>query len=180
MSAMMQTTTIETSLGRLSLVADDDALVAVYFPGQRPTPRFERSVPVADHRLLRRAGAELVAYLSGELTTFTVPFVLRGTPFQRRVWSALLTIPRSETRTYGELAQSIGRPTAARAIGHSVARNPLSIIVPCHRVIGADGSLTGFAGGLERKAALLAIERAGATSAAARRGAPSPRRELGQ
>lgn len=98
-------------------------------------------------------------YFDGELTTFDVPLAAVGTPFQRSVWAALRRIPYAETRSYGQLAQAIGRPEAARAVGAANGANPLGIIVPCHRVVGADGSLTGYGGGLERKRFLLEFER---------------------
>ena len=101
---------------------------------------------------------ELDAYFRGDLRQFSVPVDLRGTPFQLRVWGALCRIPYGETRTYGELARSIGRPEAARAVGHAIGSNPVSIAVPCHRVVGANGSLTGYGGGLHRKDALLRLE----------------------
>ena len=101
---------------------------------------------------------ELDAYFSGRLQQFSVPMDLRGTPFQLQVWEALCRIPYGKTLTYGELARSIGRPEAARAVGHANGSNPVSIVVPCHRVIGANGSLTGYGGGLHRKDALLRLE----------------------
>ncbi len=101
---------------------------------------------------------ELDAYFRGDLRQFSAPLDLRGTPFQRQVWDALCRIPYGKTLTYGELASSIGRPEAARAVGHAVGSNPVSIAVPCHRVVGADGSLTGYGGGLPRKEALLRLE----------------------
>ena len=139
-----------------------DALIGVYFAGHRPAPKTNATMADKDDVLLRRARGELNAYLRGDLVSFRVPFALRGTAFQRRVWDLLLRIPRGETWTYGALANTLVPLSAARAVGHAVARNPLSILVPCHRVVGARGSLTGYAGGVERKAALLALERAGA------------------
>src|SRR5205085_10571542 len=103
--------------------------------------------------------AQLRAYFRGESTAFDVPLELRGTPFQRRVWASLCTIPYGETVTYGALAQRLGTPSAARAVGLANGRNPVGIIVPCHRVVGSDGSLTGYGGGLDRKRRLLEFER---------------------
>ncbi len=102
--------------------------------------------------------AELDAYFAGELHGFTVPLDLRGTEFQRRVWELLLNIPYGETRTYGQIASALGRPQASRAVGQAIGTNPVAIIVPCHRVIGASGGLVGYGGGLHRKRALLKLE----------------------
>jgi len=106
----------------------------------------------------RRVKEELDAYFAGELRLFTVPLDLRGTPFQRRVWDVLNTIPWGQTLSYGEVAARLGRPRAARAVGRAVGTNPVAVVVPCHRVIGSDGSLTGYAGGLDKKKALLRLE----------------------
>ena len=115
-----------------------------------------------DDALLRRAADQLHAYFAGEMLAFDVPLDLQGTPFQRRVWQALLAIPGGETRSYGEIARALGSAAAVRAVGGAVGRNPVSVIVPCHRVIGSDGSLTGYAGGVDRKRALLKLEGAAA------------------
>lgn len=109
-------------------------------------------------RWIAQATAELAAYWRGEAVRFAVPLDLHGTPFQRAVWSALLQVAHGHTSTYGALARAVGRPAAARAVGAAVGRNPVSVIVPCHRIVGGDGSLTGYAGGLPRKQALLALE----------------------
>ena len=106
----------------------------------------------------QRTVAQLDAYFSGKRLKFDLPLDLRGTPFQRRVWECLLDIPPGRTWTYGQVAEAIGRPGAARAVGRAVGTNPVAIVVPCHRVIGSDGSLTGYGGGLERKTALLQLE----------------------
>ena len=109
--------------------------------------------------MLREAAAQLAAYFAGTRADFDLPLDLQaGTPFQQSVWDALRAIPRGRTTSYAELARRLGRPQAARAIGAAVGRNPVSIVVPCHRVLGTDGTLTGYAGGLERKTALLQLE----------------------
>jgi methylated-DNA-[protein]-cysteine S-methyltransferase len=111
-----------------------------------------------EHPVLVEAERQIAAYFKGELTRFDLPLDFRGTDFQKSVWAALLTIPFGETRSYAEIARAVGRPTAFRAVGAANGRNPISIVAPCHRVIGTDGALTGFAGGLEAKALLLGIE----------------------
>jgi methylated-DNA-[protein]-cysteine S-methyltransferase len=132
------------------------ALTGVEFDEPRypltPSPRGE-------DRVLALARRELDRYFAGKLTAFTVPTAAQGTPFQRTVWAALSKIPYGATRSYAQQAAAIGRPKAVRAVGAANGKNPISIIVPCHRVIGADGSLTGFGGGLPRKQALLDLER---------------------
>jgi methylated-DNA-[protein]-cysteine S-methyltransferase len=122
--------------------------------------RWEREdIQVEDNNAYnRKAAEELDAYFAGELRQFSVPLDLRGTAFQRRVWQRLLEIPYGETRSYGYIARALGRPTAGRAVGRANGTNPVSIIVPCHRVIGADGRLVGYGGGLDRKKALLDLE----------------------
>lgn len=151
---------ISPALGALRLVATDDALVAVYFTDHR-RPRDVTTRVLEDdeaHAVLDRAARELAEYANGERTRFTVPIAPTGTDFQRAVWTALSAIPHGETRSYEELARAIGRPRAVRAVGSANALNPLSIVVPCHRVIGKTGSLTGYAGGIARKSWLLAHE----------------------
>ncbi|WP_078971008.1 methylated-DNA--[protein]-cysteine S-methyltransferase [Streptomyces chattanoogensis] len=152
-----------TPVGPLTLVALGDALTGLYMTDQRHRPPQETfGAPAApDDPPFAAAIAQLHAYFRGELTTFDLPLELRGTPFQRRVWAALCTIPYGTTVSYGELAERLGAPTAARAVGLANGRNPVGIIVPCHRVVGADGSLTGYGGGLDRKRRLLAFERTG-------------------
>jgi methylated-DNA-[protein]-cysteine S-methyltransferase len=111
------------------------------------------------HPLLRQAHQQWLAYLKGELKQFDLPLhFLWGTPFQQSVWTALLTIPYGQTTSYADIAHAVGRPSAFRAVGAAVGRNPLSVIVPCHRVMGANGALTGYAGGLQRKQHLLQLE----------------------
>ena len=151
---------ISTSLGSMLLASDGDGLSGAWFEGQRyePSrgPSWERRT---DLPLLVRAGVELSEYFAGARTTFTLPLSPAGTAFQREVWGAIAAIPYAETAAYRDLASRIGRPASIRAASAATGRNPLSIIVPCHRVVGADGTLTGYAGGLERKRALLALER---------------------
>jgi methylated-DNA-[protein]-cysteine S-methyltransferase len=148
-------------LGPMTLAATDSGLAGVWFDGQRHMPDTAGWQLRPDDPLLRRAAAELDAYFAGERSRFDLPLDLgSGTPFQQQVWRALLTIAHGQRSTYAGLSQSLGRPEAVRAVGAAVGRNPISLIVPCHRVLGADGSLTGYAGGLPRKAALLRLESA--------------------
>ncbi|WP_242345497.1 methylated-DNA--[protein]-cysteine S-methyltransferase [Anaeromyxobacter terrae] len=149
---------MDSPVGRLRLVAESDALVAVYMEDQG-APELAARDGRGD-ALLERARRQLAEWFAGERTSFDLPLRPRGTPFQLEVWRALAEIPFGETRTYGEIAARLGRPTAARAVGAANGRNPVSIVVPCHRVIGADGALTGYAGGVERKRWLLEHERA--------------------
>jgi methylated-DNA-[protein]-cysteine S-methyltransferase len=152
----------DTRLGGLTLVAVDDALTGVYFPGHwhlPPPSAFGARVPLRDDALLLAAADQLEEYLRGERNSFDLPLRLRGEEFQERVWALLVQIPFGATTTYGTLAAELGGDRAlARAVGHAVGRNPISVIVPCHRVVGGDGSLTGYAGGLERKRFLLELE----------------------
>ena len=163
---------LPTSLGAMLLASDGDALIGAWFEGQRYEPprgpSWERrhNLPI-----LLRAGAELTEYFAGTRREFTLPLAPAGTPFQRDVWNAIAGIPYGETAAYRDLASRVARPTSIRAAGAATGRNPLSIIVPCHRVIGADGALTGYAGGLERKRALLALEHAARAAPATRRAA---------
>ena len=156
----LSTTTLESPVGTLTLVASDAGLVAVLWPDDDPSRvRLGPLVDDADHPILREASAQLAAYFAGHQRAFDLPLDWRGTAFQKAVWAALLTIPYGETRSYGAIARAIGRPSASRAVGAANGRNPLSIVAPCHRVVGTSGQLTGFAGGLEAKASLLALER---------------------
>ena len=150
----------DSPIGRLTLVASGTGLVAVLWPEERPDRvRLNALVEAEAHPHLDRAADELSAYFGGDLQAFTVPLDPRGTDFQRAVWRALATIPYGETRSYAAIAAQIGRPTATRAVGAANGRNPLSIVAPCHRVIGSNGALTGFAGGLSIKTFLLDHER---------------------
>ncbi|MFF5965617.1 methylated-DNA--[protein]-cysteine S-methyltransferase [Streptomyces collinus] len=155
---MKQHTVTDSPYGPLTLVADDGVLCGLYMTDQRHRPP-EETFGTRDDTLFAEAEEQLTAYFAGDLEEFTVELRLHGTPFQRTVWDALRRIPYGETRTYGELAGILGAPTASRAVGLANGRNPVGIIVPCHRVIGASGSLTGYGGGLERKQRLLDFER---------------------
>src|SRR3954451_24047661 len=148
---MTATTTIDSPVGDLTLVSDGEALTALHF-GRAAHPTPTQDAP------LRAAREQLDAYFAGERTAFDLPLRMRGTEFQRAVWAALSEIPYGETIDYGELARRVERPGAARAVGLANGRNPVAIVIPCHRVIGARGTLTGYGGGLERKRALLELE----------------------
>lgn len=158
----MRHLTVDSPLGPLTLVADGDALVGVYMAGQAHRPADERFGAPApdDDATLATVARELVEYFAGARTAFSVPLRPIGTAFQRAVWDAIAEIPYGQTATYTELAREVGRPAAMRAVGAAVGRNPLSVVVPCHRVVGAGGALTGYAGGLERKRLLLTLEHA--------------------
>ena len=146
-------------VGELTLVATDAGLTAILWENDDPDRvRLGAMVERGDDPILAATEQQLNAYFAGTLTRFTVPLDFQGTDFQKSVWAALLTIPFGETRSYGEIARQIGRPSASRAVGAANGRNPISIIAPCHRVIGSSGALTGFAGGLEAKAYLLGME----------------------
>lgn len=153
----------ESPLGRMLLLSDCTRLTGVYFCGQKHEPvvadgLLRRSEP--DLEIFRETYAQLREYFAGRRREFDIQLLLQGTPFQMRVWSALRDIAFGAVVSYGELAGRIGSPRAVRAVGAAVGRNPISVIVPCHRVIGSTGSLTGYAGGLERKRALLELEAA--------------------
>jgi len=147
-------------IGELLLVASDQALLGCWFRDQRGIPDWAQQAPErAEQPLLREAIAQLQAYFDGHRRDFELPLdCSRGTEFQQAVWHALAAIPSGHTVSYGQLAQTIGRPRAVRAVGGAVGRNPLGIILPCHRVIGGNGALTGYTGGLERKIRLLRLE----------------------
>jgi methylated-DNA-[protein]-cysteine S-methyltransferase len=152
-------TTLDSPVGDLLLVGDDRALHGLYMT-EAPRPVTVRPGWRRDHAAFAAARRQLGEYFAGERTDFDLHLALAGTPFQRSVWDALREIPYGRTISYGELACRIGRPSAVRAVGLANGRNPVSVVVPCHRVIGADGSLTGYGGGVERKRFLLALERA--------------------
>src|SRR4051812_3784879 len=154
---MTFSTQFSSSVGPLTLEGDDRVLTRVGFG--------EAAVPQGDAAALSVAAIQLEQYLTGERTEFELAVELEGTPFERRVWDEVRAIPYGETATYAEIARRIGRPDACRAVGRANGRNPVALIVPCHRVIGSDGSLTGYAGGIEMKRALLDLERGSAARA---------------
>jgi methylated-DNA-[protein]-cysteine S-methyltransferase len=141
---------VETTLGTLWLAGDEQGLTRI---------SFERAPLRCPERLAGAARSQFAAYFAGELERFDLPLAPTGTDFQRRVWDAVAAIPYGTTASYSEVAAAVGRPTACRAVGAANGRNPLAIVIPCHRVVGAAGALTGYGGGLERKRALLDLER---------------------
>ena len=156
-------TTFQSPLGKMIIAATDKGLAGTWFAGQRhlPSQLVEPYVwpEDADHPVLKQAIAQLTEYFAGTRTVFDLPLDLDyGTPFQQTVWQALLAIPQGGTTSYGELSSRIGKPAAVRAVGAAIGRNPISIIVPCHRVIGASGKLVGYGGGLDTKRMLLDLE----------------------
>ena len=189
----------DTPLGRLGLAASGTGLCAVLFPEPSPGPVPQSPFPQSPFpqsptpsrdasRWVAQAQRELDRYFTGRLREFTVPLDLQGTPFQLAVWQGLRQIPFGDTLSYGALAAAVGRPRASRAVGQANHLNPVSIVIPCHRVIGADGSLTGYGGGLDRKQSLLHFESnpspAGGSpsphthpAARASRAPPAPRRD---
>lgn len=159
----MARTTFDSPLGPVIVAATDQGLAGVWFEGQRHLPDLSAWRIDARHPVLVQAVRQLSEYFAGRRTVFDLPLDLyAGTAFQQSVWHALLQIPRGTTTSYGAISSGLGKPAAVRAVGAAVGRNPISVIVPCHRVMGANGSLTGYAGGLERKAALLRLEGAAA------------------
>lgn len=153
------------ALGIMDAAVERDALCGLWFTGQKYEPEIGRDwVEDPDYPVFVALRSQLEAYFAGRLREFDLPIVLRGTPFQMAVWALLRNIPAGTTTTYGSLGRQLaesrgGRAPSAQAVGGAVGHNPISIIIPCHRVIGANGSLTGYAGGLDRKAALLALEK---------------------
>ena len=157
--------TIATVLGELTLVAprdqDGDGLAAIYFPGHWHLPEqstFGTAVDASADDLFQTVNAQLDEYFDGQRTLFTIPLVPQGNEFSHKVWAILQDIPLGKTMTYSDIAERLGNKHLAQRVGQVVGRNPISIIIPCHRVIGSDGSLTGYAGGLERKRLLLELE----------------------
>jgi methylated-DNA-[protein]-cysteine S-methyltransferase len=151
--------TMKSPVGELKLVASDKGLAAILWENDKPRRvRLDPGLEDKNHPVLLEAERQLNDYFSGKRKSFSVNLDFRGTEFQKKVWAALLTIPFGETRSYGQIAKQIKNPKAVRAVGVANGRNPISIIAPCHRVIGSTGKLTGFAGGLEAKACLLALE----------------------
>ena len=155
---------IASPIGRLRLVASEEGLAAILWDNDRPRPAYLADL-VEDpaHPTLLSAEKELNEYFAGTRKTFSVALDMHGTFFQKQVWEALLAIPFGETRSYGQIATQLGNPKAMRAVGAANGQNPIPIIVPCHRVIGANGKLTGFGGGLEIKDQLLSLEGIGRT-----------------
>jgi methylated-DNA-[protein]-cysteine S-methyltransferase len=150
---------MESPVGKLNLVASDQGLVAILWENDNPRRvRLDELTTNDRQPVLVETERQLREYFAGKRKTFSVPLDMRGTRFQKDVWEALLAIPFGETRSYGQLAAQLGNPRATRAVGAANGRNPISIIVPCHRVIGSSGKLTGFAGGLDTKAHLLHLE----------------------
>jgi methylated-DNA-[protein]-cysteine S-methyltransferase len=150
---------MDSPVGKIQLIAGTKGLVAILWEGEGFN-RIKLDMPSEDkeHPILRKTEDQLNAYFAGERKSFDIPLDLRGTPFQQQVWHALLTIPFGVTKSYGAIARQIGDPKTVRAVGGALNKNPVSIIVPCHRVIGASGKLVGFAGGLTNKSYLLNIE----------------------
>jgi methylated-DNA-[protein]-cysteine S-methyltransferase len=153
---------IESPVGKLKLVASDKGLVAILWENDKPRRvRLNNLIADAQDPISLETELQLREYFDGKRKAFSIALDMRGTRFQKDVWNALLAIPFGETRTYGQLAKQLGNPSATRAVGAANGRNPVSIIVPCHRVIGSSGKLTGFAGGLDIKAHLLGLEARG-------------------
>jgi methylated-DNA-[protein]-cysteine S-methyltransferase len=158
-NTVIYTSHIRTPLGGVTMAATDQGLAGVWFDQQRHWPDTEGWQTQDDHPALLEAAAQLRDYFAGRREHFDMKLDLsHGTAFQQSVWQALLAIPPGKTTSYGALSVGVGNPAAVRAVGAAVGRNPISVIVPCHRVLGADGSLTGYAGGLDRKQALLQLE----------------------
>lgn len=150
---------IASPVGQLTLIASEKGLAAILWENDDPARvRLHPRVEAADHPVLCEAERQLADYFAGTLHAFDLPLDFQGTDFQKRVWAALLAIPFGETRSYGDIARAIGAPTAFRAVGAANGRNPISIVAPCHRVIGTNGALTGFAGGMKAKEFLLRLE----------------------
>ena len=150
---------VDSPLGRMRITAVREGLTSISFDGDRYAPPQDPAwVRDPSFPALRRAAAQLTAYFAGERRVFELPLAPTGTPFQYAVWDAITAVPAGDTISYAELARRAGHPGSARAAGAATGRNPIAIVVPCHRIIGADGSLTGYAGGLDRKRALLALE----------------------
>lgn len=155
----IETNLVQSPLGAVRLAATPQGLCGLWFLGQRHEPDASAWVVATDNPHLAQTSLELSQYFNHQRTDFSVALDLSaGTPFQQCVWQALLSVPFGKTSGYGALSAAMGRPSSARAVGSAIGRNPISIVVPCHRVIGADGSLTGYAGGLDRKTALLTLE----------------------
>lgn len=150
--------TVDTPLGPVLLARTANGLAGAWFEGQNHHPGGLAAPVRPDDPLLKEAAVQLQRYFAGEPAAFELPLDLLGTPFQKAVWRALLAIPPGRTSTYGAIARDMAAASAVRAVGGAVGRNPISVIVPCHRVVGSDGSMTGYAGGTDRKLALLKLE----------------------
>jgi methylated-DNA-[protein]-cysteine S-methyltransferase len=166
MSGSLSTYAVMTSpLGEILIMGNSAGLTAIAFQRGRnsviPEPDWQVAGSDSDDTVVSEAIDQLRAYFAGELQEFDLPLAPVGTPFQKEVWQALLEIPYGQTISYGELADRLGKPNAARAVGAANGQNPVAIVIPCHRVIGSDGSLTGYASGVDIKAALLGLERNG-------------------
>lgn len=157
MSSQIYFDQVTSPVGKLQLICSDDGITALHMNADNSKPP---SGAKRGHPLLDKAKMQLDEYFAGKRRNFDLPLAAQGTPFQRKVWQALCSIPFAKTLSYGEVARKVGKPGASRAVGGANNRNPIGIIVPCHRVIGADGSLTGYGGGLDRKQWLLEHERA--------------------
>jgi methylated-DNA-[protein]-cysteine S-methyltransferase len=151
---------VESPLGPLLLARTANGLAGAWFEGQKDHPGVLSAPEQPDDPLLKAAATQLADYFAGRCEHFDLPLDMHGTDFQRNVWQALLGIGSGRTCSYGDIARQIGTPGAVRAVGAAVGKNPMSVIVPCHRVVGSAGALTGYAGGIERKRALLVLERA--------------------
>lgn len=150
---------VVTKVGKLKIVAHDHALLAILWENEKPNRvKLHQMIEKNHHPLIQKAEKQLLEYLDHQRTSFDIPIEFQGTDFQKEVWNALKSIPYGKTVSYAYLAEQINRPKAVRAAGTAIGKNPLSIVIPCHRVIGTDGSLTGFAGGLKTKAFLLNLE----------------------
>jgi methylated-DNA-[protein]-cysteine S-methyltransferase len=153
---MKRITVVDSPIGPLTLVEEDGLLAGLFMVDQRHRPGLEHE---RDDGLLPAVKEQLTAYWARDLEEFDLPLSMAGTPFQQEVWAGLRTIPYGETWSYGQLAGALGRPAASRAVGLANGKNPISVVVPCHRVVGSNGSMTGYGGGLERKQWLLDLER---------------------
>lgn len=152
-------TTMDSPVGELTLVANDNGLTAILWENDEGRVRLPEMKEDKSNPVLKEATMQLTEYFAGKRKAFQLKLDFAGTAFQKKVWNALLTIPFGETRSYGQIAKQIGSPKAVRAVGAANGKNPISIIAPCHRVIGTNGKLTGFAGGLEAKVKLLELEK---------------------
>lgn len=153
------TTTFDSPIGLVRLAASPRGLCGVWFEGHDDSPDASHWAPDPNHALLQQATRQLGEYFAGQRRQFDLALDLStGTPFQQAVWRALLDIPFGQTCSYGTVSAAIGKPSAVRAVGGAIGRNPISIVVPCHRVIGANGALTGYSGGMHRKVTLLQLE----------------------